>query len=420
MRSSESPDVCVSGLGITSAIGQGRAEFTAALRDGRHNFGIMQRAGRQAPATSANGSNTEHATAFLGAELRGLTLPASLPEPARRVSSLSAQVALATLQEAWDDARLGELDPSRIGLVIGGSNLQQRELVQTHAAYRDRAQYLRPTYAVAFMDSDLCGACTESFAIRAFAYTLGGASASGQAAVIHAAQAVESGQVDACIALGALMDLSYWECQGFRSLGAMGSDRFARDPARACRPFDRDRDGFVYGEGCGALVIESARSVARRGAGAYARVSGWAMTMDGNRNPNPSFEGEVSAIETCLKRAGVCAGDIDYVNLHGTGSIVGDETELRAIRHCRLDAARLNATKSITGHTLTAAGAVELVATLVQMREGWLHPTRNLEQPIDPDLAWVEADAAPHRMNNALKLSMGFGGINTAVCLQRL
>jgi len=222
-----------------------------------------------------------------------------------------------------------------------------------------------------------------------------------------------------CIALGALMDLSHWECRSLRALGAMGSDRYADDPTLACRPFDCDHDGFIFGESCGAVVIESLESSLRRGIEPYAVLCGWGFVMDGNRNPAPSLEGETQAIRSALAASGWSPAQIDYVNPHGTGSTVGDETELKALRACGLTDAYLNATKSLIGHGLSAAGAVEVIATLLQMRAGQLHPTRNLENPIDPALNWVRNKSIDHPIENALTLSMGFGGINTALCWRR-
>ena len=141
--------------------------------------------------------------------------------------------------------------------------------------------------------------------------------------------------------------------------------------------------------------------------------------MDANRNPDPSLEGEMQAIQTALEASGWPPAQIDYVNPHGTGSTVGDETELKALRECGLTGAYLNATKSLVGHGLSASGAVEVIATLLQMRAGRLHPTRNLENPIDPSLLWVRDQSIEHSIENALTLSMGFGGINTALCWQR-
>ena len=180
------------------------------------------------------------------------------------------------------------------------------------------------------MDTDLCGFCTAQFGICGLAYTVGGASASGQLAIIQAAQAVLTNQVYVCIALGALMDLSHWECRGLRAIGAMGSDRYASEPELACRPFDRDHDGFIFGESCGAVVLESpgiksaSRPTALRG------FRGWGIALDGNRNPNPSLEGETQAIQNAW-RIRMAAGAGRLLNPHGTGSTAGDETELKAL-----------------------------------------------------------------------------------------
>lgn len=419
MKNPSHSDFVVSGVGVTSAIGQGKAAFLPALLAGQHRFDVMHRPGRQRPVPDGAAADVGQARGFLGAEIPALSIPESISRSLLRTASFSGQVALATLYEAWEDAGLDRVARERIGLVVGGSNFQQRELVLAHDSYRGRETFLRPTYGMSFMDSDVCGMCTEVFGIRGMAYTVGGASASGQLAVLEAIHAVESGRVDVCIAMGALMDLSYWECQGFRSLGAMGSDRYADEPARACRPFDRDRDGFIFGEACGVVVVERLASAERSGHSPYASLSGWAMGMDANRNPNPSVEGEVAAIKGALARAGLSAADIDYVNPHGTGSTIGDITELDTFRQCGLAHAYLNATKSIIGHGLSAAGVVELIAVLLQMKAGSLHPTRNLDNPFDTTFKWVGSEAVSHSVENALNLSMGFGGINTAVCIQR-
>jgi malonyl-ACP decarboxylase len=237
--------------------------------------------------------------------------------------------------------------------------------------------------------------------------------------VIQAAEAVASGQADVCLAIGALMDLSHWECRALRSMGAMGSDRHAEDPALACRPFDKSRDGFIYGECCAVLAIESLQSARRRGARIHAHITGWSTVLDGNRNPDPSAAGEARALNKALSHAGLTARDLDYLNPHGTGSIVGDRIELEAIRACGLTHAKINTTKSLTGHGLSAAGAIEIAGILAQMRANQLHPSRNLDEPLDPDLNWVRGRAESHRMRHALSLSCGFGGINSAICLSR-
>lgn len=401
-------EVVVTGLGVTSAVGQGTAAFADALFAGAHRFDVLRRPGRQCD------------TRFVGAELPSLAPTARLSERELRTASLTARVALATVEEAWADAWLDEADGARIGLVVGGSNTQQRELVLARDRYGSRPRYLRPSYGLSFLDSDVSALCTSAFGIRGFAHTVGGASASGQLAVIEAAEAVATGRVDVCVAVGAMMDLSYWECQALQSMGAMAPDSVAERPEAACRPFDRGTEGFVFGEACAALVIERRGARALPAGACYGRLSGWAVRLDGNRNPDPSLDGEVAAIRAALACAGLTPDQIDYVNPHGTGSPVGDRTEVAALRACELTRAAVNATKSITGHGLTAAGAVEVAAVLLQQRQGKLHPTRNLDEPIDDELRWVRGQSVDADLEHCLSLSMGFGGINTALCVSAM
>lgn len=408
MRSSEVRELVISGVGVTTSIGQGRAEFLAALLRGDSAFAIMQRPGRQKESS------------FLGAELGALRWPEGWRAPRAASLPLTSQVALVTLSEAWDEARLAEVDPTRIGLILGGSNVQQREMVQTFEAFAGRPYFVKPSHAISFMDTDVCGVMTEHFGIRGEAFSVGGASASGQLCVIQAARAVASGDMDVCIALGALMDLSYWECHALRSLGAMGSDRFAEAPAEACRPFDARRDGFIYGEACAAVVVERAATAARRKVSPYATIRGWAVGVEGLRSPEPSLAGERRVIHEALQHAQVDASAINYVNPHGSGSVVGDSVELQALRDAGLMHAAINATKSLTGHGLTAAGAVEIVATVLQMRAATLHPSRNLDEPIDPSFDWVRGKSRRFDVDLALTLSYGFAAINTCMCLQNI
>jgi malonyl-ACP decarboxylase len=238
-------------------------------------------------------------------------------------------------------------------------------------------------------------------------------------AIIQAARQIQSGETDVTLAVGALFDLSSWEGYGWRNLGALGSARFQDQPQAACRPFDEASDGFIYGEGCGIVVLESAEHAQRRGVRIYGHLLGWGSALDGNRQSNPNQEGEARVMRAALVMAGLQADQINYVNTHGTSSPLGDQTEVAALKAVGLAHASLNATKALTGHTLTAAGVVEAIATLVQMETGRLHPTRNLVNPIDPDLCWVGANPIQCTVDYALSNSFGFGGINTALVFAR-
>ncbi|MET1255416.1 beta-ketoacyl synthase N-terminal-like domain-containing protein [Aliikangiella maris] len=413
-------DICITGVGICSAIGQGKEAFLQALLNGQHQFDYLKRPGRQLPEQAVNQSSAQsEMPLFMGAEIESLQLPDNIGKGFLRTTSLSTQAAIACLDEVWHEAALHAVAAERIGLIVGGSNLQQRELVNIQDKFQTKKTFLRPTYAMAFMDTDIIGCCTELYPVKGGVTTVGAASASGQVAIIQGIQLVLSGQLDCAVVIGGLMDLSYWECQALRSVGAMGSTVFADNPSQACRPFDTRHDGFIYGEACGAVVIESVASAEARQQAAYARVSGWATAMAGNRNPDPSEHTEKQVMLTAIEKAQLSAAAIDYINPHGTGSPTGDAVELSALAGADLNHAFINATKSITGHGLTAAGCVEVIATLLQMQAGQLHPTLNLEEPLSHSFHWVGEQPINHHMQHALTLSYGFGGINSALVLSR-
>jgi malonyl-ACP decarboxylase len=407
---SRSPPV-ITGVGVISTIGQGRAAFEAALFNGEARFGYLQRPGRQGERS------------FVGAELAELKTDTTLEKHRRllRTASLSAEFSLLASLEAWQDAGLhaGGVDPTRIGLVVGGSNLQERWLRQTRQRHGQQPRFISPTYGLAAWDSDLVGILSQALGIRGEGHTVGGASASGSMAILHAARQIQLGIADVSLAVGALFDLSVWECEGFVNMGAMGGQRYAGDPAAACRPFDRDAEGFIYGEGCGVVVLEAAEHARRRGKAAYGELLGGASVMDATRGAHPDPESEARVMRDALRMAGLSAHQIDYVNTHGTGAPIGDTTEVAALKSAGLSHCLLNATKSLTGHGLTAAGTIEVIATLLQMRAGRCHPTRNLINPIDPSLRWVTKAAAEAQIRYALSNSFAFGGLNTALVLHR-
>ena len=330
-------------------------------------------------------------------------------------------VGTVAVAEAWQDAKLTseQVNPERIGLVIGGSNFQQRYQQQTWQRYHSRLEFLRPTYGLTFWDTDTLGLLSQCFQIQGEGYTVGGASASGAVAIIHAARQILMGVADISIAIGALFDISAYECQGLTNLGAMGSERFAHRPDLACRPFDQDHDGFIYGEGCGVLVLESADHAQQRGAGSQGKLIGWGLALDGNRSPEPSQKGEERAMNAALAMADLLPEQISYVNTHGTSSPLGDNTEVTALKSVGLRNCLLNSTKSLTGHCLTAAGVVEMIATLLQMNSNFCHPTHNLVNPIDPTLNWVKETSVQAEIQYAISNSFAFGGINTALLMEK-
>jgi malonyl-ACP decarboxylase len=399
----------ITGAGIVSAIGAGKNAVLSSLREPKTVFGKLQREGREGPQ------------AFVGAEIPDSFLTYKGEERELRNTSLSGRVALQAVEEALQDANLNNVEPRDIGLVVGGSNLQLRENVLMLRKYEQRAHFTPPHHALRFMDTDICGLCTNHFNIQGFAYSVGAASASSQVALIKAVQEIEEGRIAACVVVGALTDLSFLELQAFTNMGAMAvtSDECTFD--QISRPFDENRRGFVFGEACAAIVLQAAdHEKYAEPSNPYAMVSGYALNTDANRGPEPNVEGEVFAITQCIKQAGWQPVDVDYVNTHGTGSLIGDETELEAIGACQLNESCINASKELIGHSLMAAGLTETVLTVLQMQAGFLHGNRNLIHPISKDFNWVGGKSQENKINKAITLSMGFGGINSAVALANI
>ncbi|MBB5953759.1 malonyl-ACP decarboxylase [Saccharothrix tamanrassetensis] len=398
----------VVGTGIVCSIGADVPSFTAALR-----------AGRSGIVADEDG---------LGAPISGWSFPDALDEGPLRARALRSarrapppvQAAVAAALQAWTAARLSEapVPGERIGVVVAGHNLTARYAYDLGRSFVDNPAYLPARFALHAWDTDHVGTLSEVFAATGEGFTVGGASASGNVGIVHATRLVASGAVDCCVLVGALTEMTPLHRKGFAVLGALAEAD--GDPAAACRPFDRDRRGFVPGEAAAALVLESPESVARRGAEVLATVEGCALGLDGNRLADPSAAGEARVMGRALRAAGVEPDGIDYVNAHGTASRLGDETEVAAL-HAVFGPARpwVNSTKGLTGHCLGAAGVVEAVATVAQLTGGFAHPNVNLDRPVDDRTRFVGAVAQPAGLRRALSNGFGFGGINSAVVFAR-
>ena len=337
---------------------------------------------------------------------------------------LGIQISALTALEAWIDAGLfhDPPDPERVGLVVGGNNLNQRFCYRQIDKFRKTPEYLTPRYPLHFMDTDHVGTVSEIFSIRGEGFSVGGASASGAMALVKGLQLIRAGAVDACMVIGALADLSPLEIQGFCNIGAMGGKQFKDRPAEACRPFDCRHEGFIYGQGGGCIIIESLEAQKKRGASSRAYVAGGSIALDGNRLSDPNVDGETRAMRRALADAGIEPSAVDYINTHGTSSPLGDDTEVKAVKQVFADCVSkpwINSTKSLAGHCLTAAGMVESIATVIQMSDGFVHPNLNLDEPIDRQLRFAGNRAEDAAINVALKNSFGFGGINTSLVFRK-
>lgn len=414
--------VAVTGMGIVSSLGEGLTLFKDALRDGRSNFVCSSLYPMLSfPVIGAFIQNFDFSQslslfATFAANRRQAIEKILLSQPR------PLQMALIAALQAWQQGAVVEypLDATRIGLIVAAQNASTHYQYDLYPSFKEEPDYLSPKYALQFMDTNYVGVISAILGILGEGFTVGGASASGNMALISAYHSIRDKRQDACLVVGALADLSPMEFQGFHNLGAMGGSHFADQPNKACRPFDEAHEGFIYGQASACLLLESLDSVEKRKVPALAYILGGASCLDGNYLSSPSVVGEVRIIEQAIKVAGVKVEDINYINSHGTSSPAGDKTEAEAISAALGEHSKkimVNATKSLTGHCLWSAGIVEAIATILQMEYGFVHTNKNLVNPITKKFNLIKGDSTPYQIEIAISNAFGFGGINTAIVL---
>lgn len=316
------------------------------------------------------------------------------------------------------------IDLDRTAVVVAGHNINSCFQYETMLQYVEEPDYLDPLSGVTCLDTDHAGCVAETLGIRGPIYTLGAACASGNGALRAAVDEVRYHDVDLALVVGAVLDLSPAELHGMCLLGAISFQSFNDVPEQASRPWDVRREGFVPAHGGGALLVESLRSARRRDARIYAEVVGVETNSDANHLPQPSEEGQTRLMTRLLDKCGIAPEQIDYINAHATSTPLGDLTEIRAVKRVfgrHAGRLKLNATKSLLGHTCWAAPVVETVAAVLQMQAGKLHPSINIDEldhEVDLDVCrGTEPVAWPVRV--LMKNSFGFGGINSVSILSR-
>lgn len=415
--------VAITGMGLQCSIGRRVDSFTEALWTGRSGIEFVGEHGDQKPNVAAIIRDFD----FPSAVEECVSLPASLRQTARRVafrSPFPVQVGVVAAMHAWADAGLVDvpLPPDRIGVVVAGNNLNGGHWEKQLPKYLANPAHLSGRYALHFQDTDHVATLSHILGITGEGFTIGAASASGNVGIISGARLIELGAVDACLVVGALTDLSSMERQAFFNLGAMGGKGEVSSPDMVCRPFDEANEGFVYGQGAACLVLEAERSARARGVVIQAGVGGYGLKLDANHLADPREGGEAVAMQQAISRAGLRPEDIGYVNAHGSGSPIGDRTEIRALRQVMGEHFRqpwVNSTKALVGHCLCAAAVLEAVATVVQMREGFLHGNAGLTRPVDSECRFVGPSSELADVECSMSNSFGFGGFNTSIVLRR-
>jgi 3-oxoacyl-[acyl-carrier-protein] synthase II len=406
--------VVITGLGPVTPIGIGVGQYWDSLTAGRSGVG---------PITLFDASRH---TTQIAAEVKGFD-PAEYLDPsdARRMDRF-VQLAVSAAKIAVADAAL-EVDDSnrnRIGVLIGsgigGCNTWETQ----HRVLLEKGPGRVSPFFVPMLIADMgSGQVSILLGLRGPNSAVVTACATGTHAIGDAYHIIKRGDADAMLAGGAEAAVSALAMAGFCSAKAMSTRN--DDPEHASRPFDKERDGFVIGEGAGILVLESLEFAKARGAKIYAEVIGYGMSGDGYHitAPAPNGEGAVRCMRAAIAGAGIKPEDVHYVNAHGTSTDLGDKYETAAIKTVFGDYAYklpVSSTKSMMGHLLGAAGAVEAIACVLAMSNGMIPPTINYEFP-DPecDLDYVPNTARKVDIQSALSNSFGFGGHNASIILRK-
>jgi 3-oxoacyl-(acyl-carrier-protein) synthase len=355
-------------------------------------------------------------------------LPPDVWKRARKLISKSPWTTKLTILLALDaylDARLGgAFDFDRVAAIVAGHNINLNHQYANRLQYAEEPDFMDSMLALTGLDTDHAGCISEVLGLRGPIYTVGAACASGNTALRCAIDEVRYHDIDAAIVVGAVLDFSPVELHAMALMGAITFTSFNDEPTRACRPWDTRREGFVPAHGGGAIVVETLTSAKRRGATIYAEVLGVEAGSDANHLPQPSEDGQARVMTKLLNQCGIAPEQVDYINAHATSTTLGDLTEIRSIKRVfgsHAKALKLNATKSMLGHTCWAAPTVETIAAVLQLRAGMLHPSINIDD-LDPE---VDLDicrgttAVPWPMKIVMKNSFGFGGINCVSLIAR-
>lgn len=411
--------VVVTGMGIVSPLGTGLTDSWSSLIAGKNGFGLVQQC------------DVSDIAAKVAAEVKPANFnPDNFIEPKeQRKMDRFIQFAMVAAQEAVEDSGWKPQDDEgqfRTGVMIGSGIGGLSTIFDTSGVLKEQGpRRVTPFFIPATLINLASGHVSMKYHFKGPNHSVVTACATGTHAIGDAARLIMFGDADVMVAGGAEASINRLGMVGFAALRAL-STSFNDTPEKASRPFDKDRDGFVMGEGAGVLVLEELEHAKKRGAKIYAEVIGYGLAGDAYHmtSPPPDGNGAYRAMEAALRNAKIGADQIDYINAHGTSTPVGDEIEFGAVKRllgAHAGKVMMSSTKSAIGHLLGAAGAVEAVFSVKSIMDGIVPPTLNLDNPSE---AVTGIDLVPHKakeknVNVALSNSFGFGGTNASLIFKK-
>lgn len=405
--------IVITGIGLVTPYGVGKDVFWNGLTSGKNAIDYLSTV------------DTANLPVKIGGEVKDFD-PESLlgKKEARRMDRFTQFAVIAGI-EAIKDAGLDfdRVDRERVGVIIGSGIGGIHILEQQHSLLLERGPDRISPFFIPMLISNMASAYLPiMFGLTGISFSVNTACATGATAIGEAVKAIQSGECDIVITGGTDGAITPLSIAGFANMKALST---RNDPESASRPFDAQRDGFVMAEGAGILVIEDLETALSRGANIYAEIAGVGSTSDAYHLTAPEPEGRLQAraMELALRYGGIEKEDVDYINAHGTSTPLNDAVETKAIKTLFGDLAYkipISSNKSMIGHTLGAAGGIELIATALTIKEGIIPPTINYEYP-DPecDLDYVPDIKREKEVSVALSNSFGFGGHNVSIALKK-
>ncbi len=404
--------VVVTGMGAITPIGLGVDEFWDSVKQEKTGFGTI---------TKFDASEYK---CHLAAEVKGFEGKNYMDFKAAKRMELFCQYAVAATKEAMEDAGLDmeKEDAYKVGVSVGSGIGSLQAMEREHSKLLEKGpNKVNPLLVPLMICNMAAGNVSIQFGLKGKNINVVTACATGTNSIGEAFRAIQYGEADVMIAGGTESSVTPIGVAGFAALTALTS---SDDPARCSIPFDKERSGFVMGEGSGIVVLEELEHAKRRGAKIYAEVAGYGCTSDAYHITSPVEDGSgaAKAMEFAMEDAGVSPQEIMYINAHGTSTHHNDLFETRAIKLAFGEQAKkikINSTKSMIGHLLGAAGAVEFVTCVKELEEGYIHPTVGYQVPDEEcDLDYCK-EAATGEFEYAMSNSLGFGGHNACILIKR-
>ncbi|MDO9606204.1 beta-ketoacyl-ACP synthase II [Hydrogenophaga sp.] len=409
--------VVVTGLGCVSPVGNTVADAWTNLLAGKSGIDLITR------------FDASNFSCKIAGEVKGFDLESYITAKEARAMDAFIHYGIAAAHQAVEDSglpvgdALDEETANRIGCIIGSGIGGLPMIEETHAEYVSRGpRRISPFFVPASIINMISGHVSMRFGFKGPNLAVVTACTTGLHCIGEAARKIEYGDADVIVAGGSEATVSPLGVGGFAAMRALSTRN--DDPATASRPWDKDRDGFVLGEGAGVMVLEEYEHAKARGAKIYAELSGYGMSADAGHMTAPSMDGPRRAMVNALRNAGLNTDQVDYLNAHGTSTPLGDVNETNAIKAALGDHAKktvVNSTKSMTGHLLGGAGGIESVFTVLAVHHQKSPPTINIfNQDPECDLDYCANTARDVKIDVAMKNNFGFGGTNGTLVFRRI